>query len=78
VSGTKASPQVGQSIAAVRSQLIQRQRPAGKIEKIGGVDSYIATPEVDYPKTKVVLFLPDVLGITFNNNKVRSLIDSWA
>lgn len=45
-------------------------RLIGKIEKIGGVECYVATPSVDYPKDKVILFLTDVFGIPLNNNKV--------
>jgi hypothetical protein len=49
---------------------------AGKIEKIGGVESYVATPEVDYPKDKVVLFLPDVFGHKLVNAQL--LADDFA
>ncbi|OSX64120.1 hypothetical protein POSPLADRAFT_1138035 [Postia placenta MAD-698-R-SB12] len=48
----------------------------GKIEKIGGVECYVATPSVDYPKDKVILFLTDVFGIPLNNNKL--LADDFA
>ncbi|KAK7050314.1 hypothetical protein R3P38DRAFT_1743046 [Favolaschia claudopus] len=37
--------------------------PEGKIDPIGGVRCYVATPTVDYPKDKVVLFLTDVFGL---------------
>ena len=33
--------------------------------------SYVATPQGDYPKDKVVLFLTDVFGIPLINNRVR-------
>ncbi|EAU90115.1 dienelactone hydrolase [Coprinopsis cinerea okayama7 len=36
--------------------------PTGKWETIGGVQSYVATPEGDYPKDKVILYLADVFG----------------
>ncbi|KAF8159866.1 dienelactone hydrolase endo-1,3,1,4-beta-D-glucanase [Crassisporium funariophilum] len=36
--------------------------PTGKWEKIGGVDCYVATPTVDFPKNKAILFLTDVFG----------------
>ena len=39
-----------------------RDRRTGKWEKIGGVETYVATPTVDYPKDKAILFLPDVFG----------------
>ncbi|KAK2465688.1 hypothetical protein APHAL10511_002232 [Amanita phalloides] len=40
--------------------------PSGKFEKIGGVDCYIATPDGDYEQDKVVLYLPDALGLHIN------------
>ncbi|KIY44996.1 alpha/beta-hydrolase [Fistulina hepatica ATCC 64428] len=48
----------------------------GKIEKINGVECYVASPEIDYPKDKVVLFLPDVFGHLFINNQL--VADSYA
>ena len=42
----------------------------GKMEEIGGVTSYIATPEGDYAKDTVVLFLTDVFGHQLVNSKV--------
>ncbi|KAI0676103.1 alpha/beta-hydrolase [Trametes maxima] len=50
--------------------------PTGKIEKIGGIESYVAVPEGDYPKDKVVLFLSDIFGIPLVNNKL--LVDDFA
>ncbi|KAF8211096.1 dienelactone hydrolase [Mycena galopus ATCC 62051] len=50
--------------------------PEGKIETIGGVECYVATPTVDYPKDKVVLFLTDVFGLALVNNKL--LTDDYA
>ncbi|KAF9244119.1 dienelactone hydrolase [Melanogaster broomeanus] len=50
--------------------------PEGKIEEIGGVKCYIATPTVEYPKNKVVLFLPDVWGIELVN--ARLLADDFS
>ncbi|KAF8876791.1 dienelactone hydrolase endo-1,3,1,4-beta-D-glucanase [Gymnopilus junonius] len=37
-----------------------------------GVDSYVATPTVDYPKDKVVLFLPDVFGAQLINAQLMA------
>ncbi|KAJ6582983.1 dienelactone hydrolase endo-1,3,1,4-beta-D-glucanase [Mycena vulgaris] len=48
----------------------------GKMEKLGGVECYIATPTVDYPKDKVVLLLTDVFGLAFKNNLL--LADDFA
>ncbi|KAG2040097.1 hypothetical protein BDR03DRAFT_171801 [Suillus americanus] len=42
----------------------------GTLETIHGVTCYVATPTVDYPKDKVILFLPDVFGIELFNAKV--------
>lgn len=47
--------------------------PEGKWEKLGGVDSYVATPTIDYPKDKVLLFLPDAYGPGFLNAQVSWL-----
>ncbi|TDL26717.1 alpha/beta-hydrolase [Rickenella mellea] len=50
--------------------------PTGKIQKIGGVDTYVALPESDYPKDKAILYLPDVLGLSFKNAQL--LADDFA
>jgi hypothetical protein len=47
----------------------------GKIEEIGGVKSYVATPAGEYPKEKAILFLPDAFGLELINNQVRSFIN---
>jgi len=48
----------------------------GTWEKIGGVDCYVATPTIDYPKDKVLLFLTDVFGPQLIN--LRLLADDFA
>ncbi|KAF9523365.1 dienelactone hydrolase endo-1,3,1,4-beta-D-glucanase [Crepidotus variabilis] len=48
----------------------------GKWEKIGGVDCYVGTPTIDYPKDKVILYLPDVFGPQLINAQL--LIDDFA
>ncbi|KAF9535069.1 alpha beta-hydrolase [Crepidotus variabilis] len=50
--------------------------PKGKWEKIGGVDCYVGTPTVDYPKDKAILYLPDVFGPRLINAQL--LIDDFA
>ncbi|KAI0331654.1 alpha/beta-hydrolase [Cubamyces sp. BRFM 1775] len=50
--------------------------PEGQFTKVGGVESYVATPSGDYPKDKVVLFLSDVFGIKLQNNLL--LADDYA
>ncbi|KAI0832002.1 alpha/beta-hydrolase [Trametes gibbosa] len=50
--------------------------PEGEIVQFGGVETYIATPTVDYPKDKVVLFLTDVFGLKLEN--ARLLADDYA
>ena len=42
----------------------------GTIAQIDGVECYVATPQADYPKDKVILFLTDVFGIPLINNRV--------
>lgn len=46
--------------------------PEGKMEDIGGIDCYVATPEGDYPKDAVVLYLSDVFGLSLVNNKLNA------
>jgi len=50
--------------------------PTGKWEKIGGVDSYVATPTGDYPKNKVILYLADAFGAQHLNTQL--LADDFA
>ncbi|KAF9485529.1 dienelactone hydrolase endo-1,3,1,4-beta-D-glucanase [Pholiota conissans] len=50
--------------------------PKGKFETIGGVETYVATPTVDYPKDKAILFLPDVFGPQLINAQL--LADDFA
>jgi len=52
--------------------VIHEGTPKGKFEKIGGVDTYVATPTVDYPKDKAVLFLPDVFGAQLINAQLMA------
>ena len=40
--------------------------------KIGGVDCYVATPAGEYPKDKVLLYLPDALGMQSPNSQVSN------
>jgi len=49
---------------------------SGKWELIDGVNSYITTPTINYPKDKVVLFLMDVFGLQLINNQL--LADDFA
>ncbi|KAJ7269533.1 chlorocatechol-degradation protein [Mycena rebaudengoi] len=50
--------------------------PEGKHEKIGGIDCYIATPVIPYPKDKLVIFLSDIFGLALQNNLL--LADDFA
>jgi len=50
--------------------------PIGKIEKIGGVDTYVVKPEGEYAKDKAILYLPDVFGLPIINAKL--LADDFA
>jgi len=50
--------------------------PEGKLDKIGGVDAYIATPTVAYPKDAVILLLTDIFGYKLVNSQL--LADDFA
>ncbi|KAG2346806.1 alpha/beta-hydrolase [Suillus weaverae] len=50
--------------------------PQGTLETIDGVACYVATPTADYPKDKVILYLPDAFGIELINAKL--LADDFA
>ncbi|KAJ7362833.1 Alpha/Beta hydrolase protein [Mycena albidolilacea] len=50
--------------------------PEGKFETIGGVECYVATPTVDYPMDKVLLYITDVFGFAFVNHQL--LVDDFA
>ncbi|KAF9499634.1 dienelactone hydrolase endo-1,3,1,4-beta-D-glucanase [Pleurotus eryngii] len=50
--------------------------PEGKWETLGGVETYVATPTVDYPKNKVILFLTDIFGPSLPNSQL--LADDFA
>ncbi|KAJ6496229.1 dienelactone hydrolase endo-1,3,1,4-beta-D-glucanase [Mycena sanguinolenta] len=56
--------------------VIHEGTPEGKLEAIGGITCYVATPAVDYPKDKVVLMLTNVFGLPLVNNKL--LADTYA
>ena len=42
----------------------------GTFEEINGIKTYVATPKVDHPKDKAILYLTDVFGLDFPNNRV--------
>ncbi|GAA5895651.1 hypothetical protein JCM8208_005290 [Rhodotorula glutinis] len=51
--------------------------PAGKIEQVGGVRTYVTVPQGDYDKEKALLFLTDIFGVdTLPNGQL--LADSYA
>ncbi|THH28854.1 hypothetical protein EUX98_g5337 [Antrodiella citrinella] len=50
--------------------------PTGTWETIGGVNTYVAKPTVDYPKEKAILFLVDIFGPQLIN--ARLLADDFA
>ncbi|THV04734.1 alpha/beta-hydrolase [Dendrothele bispora CBS 962.96] len=50
--------------------------PSGQFKKIKDVNCYVASPEGDYAKDKVLLFLPDAFGMQFVNNQL--LVDDFA
>ncbi|KAJ6522880.1 Alpha/Beta hydrolase protein [Mycena capillaripes] len=56
--------------------VIHEGTPEGKIENIGGIRSYVATPTTSYPKDKVVLIISDVFGLDLPNPQL--LADGYA
>jgi len=58
------------------SGVLHEGTPEGKFETIGGVKTYVATPTVDYPKDKAILFLTDAFGYQLVNNLL--LADAFA
>ncbi|KAJ7133258.1 alpha/beta-hydrolase [Mycena epipterygia] len=56
--------------------VVHEGTPQGEMTEIGGVSCYVATPSVDYPKDKVVLFLTDACGMVLQNNHL--LADDFA
>ncbi|TDL25399.1 alpha/beta-hydrolase [Rickenella mellea] len=50
--------------------------PEGRIEKIGGYDTYVALPTEGYPKDKAVLFFTDTFGVQLVDNQL--LADDFA
>ncbi|GLB43348.1 putative dienelactone hydrolase family protein [Lyophyllum shimeji] len=58
------------------SGVVHEGTPEGTWKEIGGVNCYVATPTIDYPKDKAVLFLTDVFGPQLINAQL--LADSFA
>ncbi|KAK7037582.1 hypothetical protein VNI00_011074 [Paramarasmius palmivorus] len=50
--------------------------PDGEWQNIGGVDCYVATPDGEYEKDRVILFLPDAFGVQLSNNQL--LVSNFA
>ncbi|KAF7333527.1 Dienelactone hydrolase endo-1,3,1,4-beta-D-glucanase [Mycena venus] len=50
--------------------------PEGKIETIGGIECYVATPTIPHPKERMLIFLTDIFGLALPNN--RLLADDFA
>lgn len=46
---------------------IHSGEPAGEVVEIGGVDTYVATPDAKTSNGNVLLFFPDVFGMHINN-----------
>lgn len=58
-------------ISILVDEYVWRIVAIGKTGKVGGVNSYVATPTGDYPKDTAVLFLSDIFGYTMSNSQVR-------
>ncbi|RDW68525.1 hypothetical protein BP5796_09182 [Coleophoma crateriformis] len=65
---------VGMSLCCL-SGAIHEGTPVGKVEKCGGLDTYISAP-ADGSKAKTVIFLVDIFGWEFKNT--RLLADNYA
>ncbi|KAJ6510798.1 Alpha/Beta hydrolase protein [Mycena sanguinolenta] len=50
--------------------------PEGKIETIGGIECYVATPTIPHPSERVLIYLTDIFGLALENN--RLLADDFA
>ncbi|KAH9941895.1 alpha/beta-hydrolase [Epithele typhae] len=50
--------------------------PEGTFTRIGGIDCYVAAPPGEHDTTKILLFLPDALGVLSPNSQL--LADSFA
>jgi hypothetical protein len=61
------------SLLEYRTILIS-QLSGGQFVKIGGVDCYVAVPDIDYNKTAVLLFLPDAFGVQLVNSQVCLIV----
>lgn len=46
---------------------IHSGEPLGKIKQIGGVDTYVASPDPETANGNVILFFPDVFGLYINS-----------
>ncbi|GJJ11189.1 hypothetical protein Clacol_005421 [Clathrus columnatus] len=57
-------------------QVVHDGTPRGTIQTIGGITTYVALPSGDYDKTKAVLFLTDIFGLTLVNNKADAFADN--
>ncbi|KAF9013564.1 alpha/beta-hydrolase [Hymenopellis radicata] len=62
------------------SVVVHEGTPTGKLEVIGGVECYTATPEGDYARDKVLLYLTDVFGmaLVITRQGISLLVDSFA
>lgn len=48
----------------------------GTYEVINGIKTYVATPKIDYPKDKAIIYVTDVFGLELSNNRVRCPLSS--
>jgi len=48
----------------------------GTYEVINGIKTYVATPKIDYPKDKAIIYVTDVFGLELPNNRVRCPLSS--
>ena len=70
--GTPKGP-VAVTFELLNTPILTSLPSAGKWEKLGGVDCYVAAPTIDYPKDKAVLFMADIFGAQLVNAQVCSM-----
>ena len=50
--------------------------PVGRVETVHGLQTYVTEPPSGHSPKGIIVFIPDALGWTFNNNRI--LADKYA
>jgi hypothetical protein len=56
---------------------IHSGEPLGQIKQIGGVDTYVATPDPKTANGNVILFFPDAFGLYVNSLLMMDAYAAW-